>query len=35
MSINVVEAFATKNRCYQVATPLRPQGLMLHSIGCP
>lgn len=35
MSINVVEAFATKNRCYQVATPLRPQGLMLHSIGVP
>lgn len=35
MSINIVEAFATKNRCYQVATPLRPQGLMLHSIGCP
>ena len=35
MSINVAEAFATKNRCYQVATPLRPQGLMLHSIGCP
>ena len=35
MSINVVEAFATKNRCYQVATPLRPQGMMLHSIGCP
>lgn len=35
MSINVVEAFATKNRCYQVATPLTPQGIMLHSIGCP
>ena len=35
MSINVVEAFATKNRCYQAGTPLRPQGLMLHSIGCP
>lgn len=35
MSINIVEAFATKNKCYQVATPLTPQGLMLHSIGCP
>nr|DAM15519.1 MAG TPA: PGRP protein [Caudoviricetes sp.] len=35
MSINVVEAFATKNRCYQVATPLTPQGIMLHSIGTP
>lgn len=35
MSINVVEAFATKNKCYQVATPLTPQGIMLHSIGTP
>ena len=35
MSINVVEAFATKNRCYQAAIPLYPQGIMLHSIGCP
>lgn len=33
--MDIVEAFATKNRCYQVATPLRPQGLMLHSIGTP
>ena len=25
MSINIVEAFVTKNKCYQVATPLYPQ----------
>lgn len=25
MSINIVEAFATKNKCYQMATPLYPQ----------
>lgn len=35
MSINVVEAFATKNKCYQIGAPLTPQGIMLHSIGCP
>lgn len=35
MSINIVEAFATKNRCYQFGTPLKPRGIMLHSIGCP
>lgn len=35
MSINIVEAFATKNKCYQVAAPLMPQGIMLHSIGVP
>lgn len=35
MTINIVKAFATKNKCYQVATPLTPQGIMLHSIGVP
>ena len=25
MSINIVETFATKNKCYQVTTPLYPQ----------
>ena len=35
MSINIVEAFATKNKCYRMATPLTPQGIMLHSIGVP
>ena len=33
--MNIVETFATKNKCYQVATPLTPRGIMLHSIGCP
>lgn len=35
MSINIVEAFATKNKCYQVGAPLTPQGIMLHSVGTP
>lgn len=35
MSINIVEAIATANKCYQAAIPLHPQGIMLHSIGCP
>lgn len=33
--MDIIEAFATKNRCYQAGAPLRPQGLMLHSIGTP
>lgn len=33
--MDIVEAFATKNKCYQVAAPLTPQGIMLHSIGVP
>ncbi len=32
--MDIIEAFATKNKCYQVATPLHPQGIMLHSVGC-
>ena len=35
MSIDIIEAFTTKNKCYQVAAPLTPQGIMLHSIGTP
>lgn len=35
MSIDIVKAFATKNKCYQAAIPLYPQGIMLHSIGVP
>ena len=35
MSIDIVEAFTAKNKCYQVAALLTPQGLMLHSIGTP
>lgn len=33
--MEIVQAYATKNRCYQVAAPLTPRGIMLHSIGCP
>ena len=33
--MEIVQAYATKNRCYQVAAPLTPRGIMLHSIGTP
>lgn len=33
--MQIIEAFTTKNKCYQVAAPLTPQGIMLHSIGVP
>lgn len=33
--MNIVESFVTRNKCYQVAAPLYPQGIMLHSVGCP
>ena len=33
--MKIVEAFATKNKCYQIGAPLTPQGIMLHSIGTP
>lgn len=33
--INIIEALATNNKCYQASIPLYPQGIMLHSIGCP
>ena len=32
MSINIVEAFATKNKCYQVGAPLTPRGQELGVI---
>ena len=32
---NIIESFATKNKCYQAATPLYPRGIMLHSVGTP
>lgn len=35
MNITIVEAFTTKNKCYQIGTPFKPRGIMLHSIGCP
>lgn len=31
--MDIIEAFATKNKCYQAGTPLKPRGIMLHSIG--
>lgn len=33
--MHIIEAFATKNKCYQVGAHLTPRGLMLHSVGCP
>ena len=33
--MDIIEAFATKNKCYQAGAPLHPRGLMLHSIGTP
>lgn len=33
--MNIIEAYATQNKCYQIGTPLKPLGIMLHSIGCP
>lgn len=26
--MDIIEAFATKNKCYQAATPLRPRGIL-------
>lgn len=33
--MEIIEALATNNKCYQAAIPLYPQGIMLHSIGTP
>ena len=33
--MEIIEAFAAKNKCYQAGAPLHPRGLMLHSIGTP
>lgn len=33
--MDIIEAYVTRNKCYQATIPLRPQGLMLHSIGMP
>ena len=35
MTINIVRAFAVKNKCYQAGAALVPRGIMLHSIGTP
>lgn len=32
--MEIIQAYATKNKCYQVAAPLTPRGIMLHSVGC-
>ena len=32
--MEIIEAFAAKNKCYQVGAPLTPRGIMLHSVGC-
>lgn len=33
--MEIIEAFAEKNKCYQAGAALVPRGLMLHSIGTP
>ena len=33
--MEIIEAFATANKCYQGAAPLTPRGIMWHSIGVP
>ena len=33
--MQIIEAFAVKNKCYQVSAPLTPRGIMLHSVGTP
>lgn len=33
--MEIIEAFAKKNKCYQAGAALVPRGLMLHSIGTP
>lgn len=32
--MQIIEAFTTKNKCYQAGAPLTPRGIMLHSVGC-
>ena len=33
--MEIIEAFAAKNKCYQAGAALVPRGIMLHSIGAP
>ena len=33
--MEIIEAFAAKNKCYQAGAALVPRGIMLHSIGTP
>ena len=32
--MNIIEAIATENKCYQAGAVLYPRGIMLHSVGC-
>lgn len=31
--MKIIESFVTRNKCYLTGAPLRPQGIMLHSVG--
>ena len=31
--MKIIERFVTRNKCYLTGAPLRPQGIMLHSVG--
>ena len=33
--MQIIKAFAVKNKCYQTGAPLTPRGIMLHSVGTP
>lgn len=33
--MTIIKVIAEKNKCYQAGGVLHPQGIMLHSIGCP
>ena len=33
--MEIIEAFATQNKCYKIGSTFTPSGLMLHSVGCP
>lgn len=33
--MEIIEAYATQNKFYQIGTPLKPRGIMLHSIVTP
>lgn len=33
--MQIIPAFVTQNKCYQIGTPLKPRGIMLHSVGTP
>lgn len=33
--MKIVKSFITKNDCYKLNNPMKPKGLMLHSVGCP